>query len=204
MVRKILPTLLALASLSLAACGDYGQVEQGRVVAYDAEKKIVSFIKDAGTDDKNPQYTVLPVMTFAMPTDPAEMGAPPAAGLRVKLDLDKKIITMYSLKTKEFDELPFEVVAKHEDVDVRKQHPLVFDTATNKARPFPVVNADEKTVTIYSRRQKMLCTIKLADAAFAKYGPKDWEAGDEVRVYYKEPGKALRFMNVTRTDFTKR
>ena len=50
----------------------------------------------------------------------------------------------------------------------------------------------------------MLATIKLPPEDCAKYGEKDWDAGDEVRVYYKEPGKSLRFMNVTRTDFSKR
>ena len=31
-----------------------------------------------------------------------------------------------------------------------------------------------------------------------------WEAGDEVRIYYKEPGKAARFMNITKTDIFKK
>jgi hypothetical protein len=30
-----------------------------------------------------------------------------------------------------------------------------------------------------------------------------WQAGDVVRYYYKEPGRALRLMNVTRTDLSK-
>ena len=29
-------------------------------------------------------------------------------------------------------------------------------------------------------------------------------AGDDVRIYYKESGKALRFMNVFKTDITRR
>ena len=96
------------------------------------------------------------------------------------------------------------------DVSVRKRHPLVWDSNTGKAREFPQINEAEQTITIYSRRQEMLSTIKLAPEDFAKYQAKDWDAGDEVRIYFKEgpkdgkPGKSLRFMNVTRTDFSKR
>ena len=31
-----------------------------------------------------------------------------------------------------------------------------------------------------------------------------WDAGDEARVYYKEEGKALRFMNITKTNIFKK
>ena len=31
-----------------------------------------------------------------------------------------------------------------------------------------------------------------------------WDAGDEVRIYYKEEGKSLRFMNVSQTDIFKK
>ena len=36
--------------------------------------------------------------------------------------------------------------------------------------------------------------------------PSTWEAGDEVRMYYKENAKhqALRFMNITRTNIFKK
>ncbi len=206
MVRKILPLLLVLAALSLAGCGEYGKVEQGRAVGFDKSTTppTVWIIQDNGIDEKNPQYTVLPAHPFTLPADPAEAGPEPKVGLRVKLDVEKKIITMYNPKTKQFDNLPFELVEKHDNVDVRRQHPLVYDAATKKPRPFPVVKAEERTIAIYSRRQAMLATIKLSEADFAKYTEKDWDAGDEVRMYYKEPGKSLRFMNVTRTDFTRR
>ncbi len=208
MVRKILLPLLALVSLSLAACGEYGQVEQGRTVAFDKEKGLVTIIKDnqegRNADDRNPQYTVLPPHVFQMPADPAERGADPSAGLRVNLDAKNNIITMYNPNTQQFDKLPFEMVQKEENVSVRKQHPLVYDAATKKARPFPVVDAEKKTVTIYSGRQMLYTVIKLSDADFAKYKDKDWAAGDDVRIYYRESGKALRFMNVSKTDLTRR
>ena len=206
MVRKILPMLLVLIGLSLTACGEYGKVEQGRTVAYDTTTNPPTawIIQDSGIDDRHPQYTVLPAHPFQIPADPGEMGAVPHVGLRVNLDVEKKIITMYNPDTKQFDRLPFTLVENHENVSVRRQHPLVYDSATGKERPFPVVNADDQTITIYSRRQEMLSTIKLSPEDFAKYQPADWDAGDEVRVYYKEPGKSLRFMNVTRTDFSRR
>ena len=204
MVRKILFPLLVLAALALAGCGDYGQVEQGRTVAFDKAASTVTIIKDAGIDAKNPQYTVLPAHTFKLPDDPAERGADPVAGLRINLDVKTNAITMYNPKTQQFEKLSFTMLQKEENVSVRRQHPLVYDATTKKARPFPVVDAEKKTVTIYSGRQELYTVIKLSDEDFAKYGEKDWNAGHDVRIYYKEPGKALRYMNVSTTDITRR
>ena len=197
MVRKLLLTLLVPATLALAGCGDYGQVVQGRTVAFKDEGgvKTVTFIKDTGIDDSKPQYTLLPAETFALPTDPAEVGGLPKVGLRMKLDLEKKIITMYNPEKGAFEELPFELLQN--DTGVNAQHPLVLD------KKFPEVNTAERTITIFSRRQGTLSTIKLAEADFGRYKADDWDAGDEVRIYYKEQGKSLRFMNVSRTDLTK-
>ncbi|MDL2275506.1 DUF4881 domain-containing protein [Desulfosarcina sp. OttesenSCG-928-G10] len=206
MVRRILPMLLVLMAFSLAGCGDYGKVEQGRTVKYDKSTTppTVWIIQDSGIEDRNPQYTVLPAHAFKIPEVAGEMGAEPFAGKRVKLDLVKKEIVMYNEAEKKFDYLPFELVEKHEDVSVRRQHPLVYDSTTGKARPFPVANAAESTLTIYSARQEVLSTIRLSPMDFAKYSGDEWDAGDEVRIYYKEPGKAIRMMNVTKTDITKK
>lgn len=197
MIRKLLLTLLPAAVLALAGCSDYGQVVQGRTVAFKDEGgvKTVTFIKDAGIDDAHPQYTVLPAESFTLPTDPAEIGQLPKVGLRMKIDTDKKIITMYNPEKGAFEELMFELVQN--DTGVTPQHPLVVD------KKFPVVNAAERTVTIFSRRQSLLSTIRLSEADFSRYKEADWDAGDEVRMYYKEQGKALRYMNVSRTDLTK-
>lgn len=207
MARKILPMLLVLMGLFLTACGgEYGQVEQGRVVGYDKSTNPPTawVIKDNGIVDRKPEYTVLPAHAFQIPADPGEMGAVPHVGLRLNLDLKKNEIVMYNPETKQFDHLPFELIERHDNVNVRRQHPLVYDAATGKARPFPVVNPAENTITIYSRRQEVLSTIKLSSEDFGKYKTEDWDAGDEVRVYYKELGKALRFMNITQTDFSRR
>jgi len=205
MVRKILPPLLVLAGLMLAGCGEYGKVEQGRTVAFDKEKALVTIIVDNNLDSKKPpNYMTLPPHVYALPTDPQERGADPTPSLRMNLDVEKKIITMYNPQTKAFEDLPFEVVADHKDVDLRRRHPLVWDAATGKAIQFPRIDAANKTIEIYSRRQMRLTSIKLSEADFAKYKEKEWDAGDEVRIYYKEPGKSLRFMNITKTDISRR
>jgi hypothetical protein len=206
MVRKILPMLLVLIGLSLVGCGEYGKVEQGRTVGFDTTKKppVVWIIKDDGLIEGKPQYTVLPAHPFELPALESETGAATAVGKRINLNVEGKIITMYNEKTQQFDKLPFEVVKDDMNVSVRAKHPLVWDDATGKARKFPVINEEEKQITIYSRRQNRLTTIKLAPADFAKYSGEDWDAGDEVRIYYKQPGKALRFMNITKTDFSRR
>jgi len=116
------------------------------------------------------------------------------------LDVEKKIITMYNPQTKAFEELPFEVKDDHQNVDVRRRNPLVWDQKTRRAIEFPKIDAAERTITIYSRRQLRLTTIKLSEEDFGKYKGSEWDAGDEVRIYYREQGKALRFMNITKTN----
>jgi len=204
MIRKIAVTLLALAGLTLAGCGEYGNVEQGRTIAFDAAKKEVTIIKDAGIDDRHPQYTVLPPHKFLLPTDPAEVGPLPKAGLRVQINLEDKKLIMLDPATQTFEEIAFEMVANHEKVSLERKHPLVFDAATNKARPFPKVDKEASTVTIYSRRQGTLSTIKVPPAVLEKYTEAQLDAGDEVRIYYRDPGKALRFMNVSQTNIFRR
>jgi hypothetical protein len=86
---------------------------------------------------------------------------------------------------------------------IEKDNPLVFDKAANAAKKFPVVDREKKTITIYSGRQKTLTVISVPDEYFA-LPDKTWDAGDEVRVYYKEEGKALRFMNISKTDIFKK
>lgn len=204
MLRKLSVVFVALMSFSLIACSDFGDVEQGRAVAFDKDKMEVTFIKDSGTDDAHPEYRVLPPMTMKMPADPKEIGPWPVVGLRMKLDLDAKTIIMFNPGKESFETIAVEVVSKDENVDARKQHPLVFDSTTGEMRKFPVINNEEKTVTIYSARQKIVSTLRLSAEDFDKYHENDWLAGDEVRVYFKDPTQMLRFMNVTKTDPSKR
>ncbi|MDY0390523.1 MAG: DUF4881 domain-containing protein [Desulfobulbus oligotrophicus] len=199
--------LISLAAATLAfllvGCNkdDYPKIEQGRVIAFNKEAKEVTLLHDSAMDPRNPVYDVLPPALFKLPVDPAETGALPVAGQRLKLDVNKKIVVIFDTATQKIVELPITVVDLQQPVD--KDHPLVYDKQTNKAKKFPVVDRDKKTVTIYSDRQKMLCTFSVPDQ-YLDYPESTWDAGDEVRLTYRTPGQSLRFMNITKTDIYKR
>jgi len=188
-------TLLAILPVALMlGCGDQGKVDQGRVIAFDKSKETVTFIIDVKHDPANPDYSGAPV-TFVLPKNPAERGEDPKFGKRMKLDAKTKEITIYDVASKGVKKIPYSLIDEKDGVD--KNNPLVA------GKKFPAVDKAKKTVTLYSGRQKILITFSLPEEYFAL--PDDtWEAGDEVRVYYKEPGKALRFMNITRTDIFKK
>ena len=80
---------------------------------------------------------------------------------------------------------------------VAKDNPLVAD------KKLPAVDKEKKTVTIYSGRQKLYAVIALPEEYLDRPAA-TWDAGDEVRIFYKEPGKALRLMNVSKTDIFKK
>lgn len=206
-MKKLWNLLIAgMLALLLVGCSSYGEVEQGRVVAFNKDTMEVTFIKDTTTDDMHPHHDALPALVMKMPLDPNEIGPWPEVGLRMILDLEQHLIVMYNPETESFDKLPFEVVSRHDNVDARKRHPLVYDATTEQMRKFPVVNSEERTVTVYSSRQKVLTTIRLAAEDFNRYDEADWAAGDEVRVYFHvdEQDQMRRFMNLTKTDFSKK
>jgi len=189
--RAILIIILAL----LLGCGEMGQVDQGRVVAYDKAKRLVTLIQDKRAEPGNPDYNTLPPHTYVLPTDPLETGPEPKPGLRMKLDLDKKIITIFDPQTQSFKDVPIQMVEKK--TGVGRNDPLVA------GKNLPLVDRQTKTVTMYSARQKLYVVVSIP-AEYLDWPPETWEGGDEVRIYYKEPGKALRFMNITRTDIFKK
>lgn len=201
MRRFLLMLLVAALPLGLLGCGEYGKVDQGRVIAYDKNARTITLIQDKAMEPLNPDYSILPPHTYKLPTDPAEMGPEPKAGLRIKLDTKANVIRIFNTRTQAFEDVAFKMVDLQENID--RTHPLVFDKAMDTAKKFPMVDRDKKTVTIYSSRQRMLCTISPPDEYFA-LPDAIWDAGDEVRVYYKAEGVALRFMNITRTDIFKK
>ncbi|MCL2340139.1 MAG: DUF4881 domain-containing protein [Proteobacteria bacterium] len=196
---------LAAASLvvSISGCntGDYPKVEQGRVIAYNKDTREVTLIHDSAMDVERPVYDVLPPVTFKLPTDPMEMGPEPKPGQRIKLDTGKKIVAIFDTKAQKIVEIPIGIVDLQQPID--KEHPLVYDKDAKKAKKFPVVDKDKKTVTVYSGRQKMLCTFSVPDE-YIGYPESTWDAGDEARLTYRTPGVALRFMNITKTDIFKK
>lgn len=193
--------LVALPLMLLVGCSEPGKVDQGRVIKYDKDTKTMVMIRDKANDTQNPDYTYLPPVTYVMPTDSAEMGPEPKAGGRMKIDNKKNVITIFDPATQNFKTIDFVMVDYKENID--KNHPLVYDKEADKAKKFPVVDKDKKTVTIYSGRQKTLSVIQLPEEYFAM-PDSTWDAGDEARVYYKEEGKALRFMNISKTNIFKK
>jgi hypothetical protein len=186
--------LAATLVLGGLGCGELGKVDQGRVVAFDKEKETVTFINDVKHDPANPDYSGAP-MTFSLPKDPMDRGEDPKVGKRMKLDTKTREIVIYDPASQGMKKITYTLIDQKENV--AKTSPLVA------GKKFPIVDKEKKAITVYSGRQKLLVTFSVPDEYFAL--PDDtWEAGDEVRVYYKEPGKALRFMNITRTDIFKK
>jgi len=193
--------LVALPVALLMGCSEPGKVDQGRVIKYDKDTKTLTMIRDKANDAQKPDYTVLPPVTYVLPSNPEEMGPEPKAGGRMKIDNKKNQITIYDPATQNFKTIDFTMVDFKENID--KEHPLVYDKEADKPKKFPVIDKDKKTVTIYSGRQKTLSVIQLPEEYFSM-PDSTWDAGDEARVYYKEEGKALRFMNVSKTNIYKK
>jgi len=199
--RTLFLLSIALLTFGVLGCDEYGKVDQGRVIAFDKDKQTVTVIEDKNMDSQNPDYAILPPHTYTMPTDPAERGADPKVGMRLKLDVDAKVIKIFNTQTQTIEDLPITIVDVQKNI--AKDHPLVFDKDKNAAKKFPVVDKDKKTIAIYSGRQKMLATFSVPDA-YVDFPENTWDAGDEVRIYWKEKGKAIRFMNITKTDIFKK
>jgi hypothetical protein len=188
-------TLFAILPLVLLwGCGEQGKVEQGRVIGFDKVKETVTFIVDTKHDTANPDYNGAP-LTFALPKDPMERGEDPKVGLRMKLDTKTREVVIYDPATKSMKKITYTLIDQKENVG--KNSPLV------EGKKFPLVDQEKKAITVYSGRQKLLVTFSVPGEYLA-LPANTWEAGDEVRIYYKEPGKAARFMNITRTDIFKK
>lgn len=187
---------------ALVAChSEYGKVDQGRVIGFDKEKRVVTLIRDKKIDTLNPDYSYLPPLTYNLPLDPHEMGPEPKAGGRMKLDTKAKQVIVFDYKAQNFKTIAIDITDLKEGID--SKNPLVFDKAEGKAKKFPVIDKANSAVTIYSGRQKMLCTFKVP-AEEMLLADNSWDAGDEVRIYYREEGKSLRLMNISKTDIFKK
>jgi hypothetical protein len=190
---------LILPLVFLAAC-NYGKVDQGRAVKFDKDKGTVTIIRDSGSDPRNADY-VLPAMVYTMPKDPVEIGPEPKVGLRTKLDIKNNQITFFDSEAGKLETLSYALIDQKENLAA--DDPLVFDASQKKAKKFPAIDKEKKTISVFSSRQKILTTFSLPEKYFSlpEY---TWDSGDEVRIYYKEEGKALRFMNVSKTDIYKK
>ena len=197
-MKRALLAILVLVAFALAGCsGDFGKVLQAKVIKYDKDKKTVTLILESehhfGTE--NQVFDKLPPVTYALPTDPAEMGPEPKAGMRMLMDPETDKIIYFdeasgTLKTVQFPVLD-------------KQKGVAKDDARVVDKKFPLIDTDKKSLTVYSSRWKTLVTLSLPDE-YMSLPAATWDSGDIVRIYYKEEGKALRFMNVSKTDIFKK
>jgi len=183
-----LPFILALG------CGGFGKVNQGRVIEFDRQKGLVTLIQDSNYRvPGKPRYDVLPPVTIRIPVDPKQMGPAPEAGKRMLLDTDNNKMVFYDLATRSFRTVQFSLIERHTNV--------FRDDARVASLRFPAVNREKKTITLYSARLRELVTLSVPEEYLAL--PEDtWRPGDEVRCYYKDPGQALRLMNITKTDIS--
>lgn len=191
--------LIVLPVLTAFGCGELGKVDQGRAIQFDKAKWTVTLIRDKKADAQNPDYSYLPPITYALPTEAKEMGPDPKPGLRMKLDTKNNEIVIFDLKGQNFKTIKYTLVDQKENI--AKDNPLVLEN--DKPKKFPVVDRAKKTITVYSKRQQILTTFTLPEEYFV-LPDYTWDAGDEVRIYYKEEGKARRFMNITKTDIFKK
>ncbi len=169
--------IAALAPLLLlAGCDVSGKVEQGRVIAYDPGRQLVTLIPESGP---------APV-TVRAPEDPDEMGPAPAAGKLLSVDARGGQLVVWDAAAQALRKIAFTPLETH-----------------RAAKPAsPKIDRARGTVTVYSPSEKM--TVTFAASADLLALPADtWKSGDVVRYYYKEPGQALRLMNVTKTDLSK-
>lgn len=187
--------LMILCPAFLAGCGEYGKVNQGRVIKFDKDKRLVTIIRDVRGDFQNPDYSHLPPVTYELPKNPEDVGADPKAGLRMKLDTKNKEIVIFDPTAGNFKTIHYTLLDQKDNV--AKDDPLVKD------KKFPLVDREKKTITIYSAKQKTLVTFSVPDEFFS-LPDNAWDEGDEARFYYKEEGKALRFMNISKTDIYKK
>ena len=187
--------MVAVAILSFAAgCANSGNVEQGRAIGFDKQKGIVTLILDSAPKSDQPKYDVLPPVVVKLPVDPSETGPAPEAGKLLALDTKNRIVVFFDATSATLKTVSYQLV--NEQDDVSRNDPRLAN------RTFPLVDRQNKTVTIYSRRKRILLTFALPEEYLAL--PDDtWKSGDEIRYYYKQPGQALRLMNVSKTDLTK-
>ena len=168
-MRNVILTLVLALSLGLTAC-EFGQVEQGRCVAFNPETKTLLVVLDVNHDQRNPHYS---------------------GGVH------ESTVTIFNPETKALEVLN----VQFSDVEkgIKRTHPKVH------GKTFPIIDKDKMSVTEYSARLQALVTFTIP-ADKIDLPPATWEAGDEVRMYYKENAKhqALRFMNITRTNIFKK
>ena len=181
--------LTAALALAMAGCTRFGQVNQGRVVAFDGERGLVTLVSDSNyMDPGNPRFDVLPAVTIRVPADRKEMGPAPEAGKLLRLDLAGGRMVVFDAAAGGFKNIPFQVAGRRDNA--RRE----------ELAALPAVDRAAGTVRLAVKNAMVTLAVP---GEYLSLPEDTWKAGDEVRYYYKDPGQALRLMNVTRTDIGK-
>ena len=181
---------LSTALLLVAGCGASGRVNQGRVIEYDAAKGLVTLISDSNpSNPADPHYDVLPPVAIRIPDDPGQMGPAPEAGKLLRLDSDKCEAVVFDSASRSIRAVTYTLL--EELTGVSENDPRIA------GRAFPAIDREGKTITVYAPERRWLATFTVPEE-FLSLPDDTWKKGDEVRYYYKDPGKALRLMNVTK------
>lgn len=183
--RRGWPAAAALLCVA-ASCGGFGRVEQGIAIDYDAAAGVVTLILESAPGES--RYDVLPPVQVRIPEDPRQMGPAPAAGKLLRVGEGK--LAIFNASEGRIETIPYRLVDKTGNV-----YP---DDARLAREGLPAIDQGRGTVRLYSPKTREILTISVPPQYLAL--PADtWRFGDEVRYYFKTPGRALRMMNVSRT-----
>ena len=131
---------------------------------------------------------------FAFPRIPQEMGPEPAAGKLLGYRLCQQARGGLRRRHAGPEDRPIyaDLAGKRRLPQRRPREPYQV------SRGGPRQENDQR----YSARDRKLVVFAVPEEYFAL--PDDtWKIGDEVRYYYKDPARALRLMNVSKTDVNK-
>jgi hypothetical protein len=186
---------IILAVAGLAGCGGFGRVNQGQVVEYQRDQGLITLVADSNyRDPAHPRFDVMPAITIRTPQDPREMGPEPDAGKLLGFEAASGRLLVFDSATRSLRTVPYTVVSEQNGVSPA-------DARVARSR-FPVVDRSRGTITVYVARRRTLIEFSVPEE-FRMLPDETWKIGDEIRYYYKDPGLALRLMNVSRTDLNK-
>ena len=107
------------------------------------------------------------------------------AGLLLKVNADRNELLVFDAETGR--------------IETVKCLSLKMESAREKqGQVFPEIDRGKKTIRTFARDLSKTVTFTLSDEDLAR-PVGSWQMGDVVRIYYQEPGKAIRLMNVTKT-----
>ncbi len=180
---------------ALAGCGGFGHVNQGQVVEYRRDQGLITLVADSNyRDPSHPRFDVLPAVTIRTPEDPRAMGPEPEPGKLLDLDTSNRRAVVFDPATHGLRTVPYRLVSEQQGVSPT-------DSRVRNVK-FPLRDPSKGTITVYWARTRMLVEFSVPEE-FRNLPDDTWKVGDEVRYYYKNAWRALRLMNVTKTDMSK-